>query len=58
MDEETETKAIEKWLRMVDKPLETKEGDKKGRGAKRRIKPCQRAEAFMRRTANGIVGKK
>jgi len=29
MDEEAETKAIEKWLRMVDKPLETKEGDKK-----------------------------
>ncbi len=24
MDEEAETKAIEKWLRMVDKPLETK----------------------------------
>ncbi len=29
MDEETETKEIEKWLRMVDKPLETKKGDKK-----------------------------
>jgi hypothetical protein len=29
MDEETETKAIEKWLRLVDKPLATKEGDKK-----------------------------
>ena len=29
MDEEAETKAIEKWLRMVDKPLETKERDKK-----------------------------
>ncbi len=29
MDEEAETKAIEKWLRIVDKPLETKEGDKK-----------------------------
>jgi len=29
MDEEAQTKAIEKWLRMVDKPLETKEGDKK-----------------------------
>ena len=42
MDEETETKAIEKWLRMVDKPLATKEEDKrvrqKGRGAKRRAK--------------------
>ncbi|HUU16352.1 MAG TPA: hypothetical protein VMW72_04315 [Sedimentisphaerales bacterium] len=40
MDEETETKAIEKWLRMVDKPLATKEGDKRGgqqgRGGKRR----------------------
>jgi len=24
MDEEAETKAIEKWLQMVDKPLETK----------------------------------
>ncbi len=30
MDKETETKAIEKWLRMVDKPLATKERDKKG----------------------------
>jgi len=30
MDEETETKAIEKWLRIVDEPLETKEGNKKG----------------------------
>ena len=30
MDEEAETKAIEKWLRMVDKPLATKEGGKKG----------------------------
>ena len=28
MDEEAETKAIEKWLRMVDKPLGTKERDK------------------------------
>jgi len=27
MDEEAKTKAIEKWLRMVDKPL----GDKRGR---------------------------
>ncbi len=44
MDEEAETKAIEKWLRMVDKPLETKKGDKrgrqKGREAKRRMRPC------------------
>lgn len=30
MDEEAETKAIEKWLRTMDKPLETKEGDKNG----------------------------
>ncbi len=29
MDEEAETEAIEKWLRMVDKPLTTKEGDNK-----------------------------
>ena len=29
MDEEAETKAIEKWLRMVDEPLATKEADKK-----------------------------
>ena len=29
MDEEAETKAIEKWLRMVDKPLAKKKGDKK-----------------------------
>ncbi len=35
MDKETETKQIEKWLRMVDKPLATKEKDKKGRRAKR-----------------------
>ena len=32
MDEEAETKAIEKWLRMVDKPLATKERDKKDAG--------------------------
>ncbi len=37
MDEETETKAIEKWLRMVDKPLATKKGDKKDR-AKHKLK--------------------
>ena len=29
MDEEAEIKAIEKWLRMVDKPLETKGEDDK-----------------------------
>jgi hypothetical protein len=29
MDEEAETKAIEKWLRMVDKPLATKKGGNK-----------------------------
>jgi hypothetical protein len=29
MDEEAETKAIEKWLQMVDKPHETKEEDDK-----------------------------
>ena len=29
MDEETETKEIQKWLRMVDKPLAKKEGDNK-----------------------------
>jgi len=34
MDEEAETKAIEKWLRMVDKPLATKEGDRKTRNQK------------------------
>ncbi len=28
MDEEAETKAIEKWLRMVDKPLATKERER------------------------------
>jgi len=38
MDEETETKAIEKWLRMVDKPLEKKEADKRGRQKGRRAK--------------------
>jgi len=31
MDEEAETKAIEKWLRTVDKPLATKEADKRER---------------------------
>ena len=29
MNEEAETKQIEKWLRMVDKPLGTKEADNK-----------------------------
>jgi len=29
MDKEAETKAIEKWLRMVDKPLAKKEADNK-----------------------------
>ena len=29
MDKEAETKAIEKWLRIVDKPLAKKKGDKK-----------------------------
>ncbi len=38
MDKETETKSIEKWLRMVDKPLETKEGDKRERQKGRRAK--------------------
>jgi hypothetical protein len=42
MGEEVKTKAIGKWLRMLDKPLAKKEGDKRGRqkrhGAKRRGK--------------------
>jgi hypothetical protein len=38
MDEEAETKAIEKWLWMVDKPLETKEEDKRKRKKGRRAK--------------------
>ncbi len=29
MDEEAQTKEIKKWLRMVDKPLAKKKGDKK-----------------------------
>jgi len=29
MDKEAETKAIEKWLRMVDKPLAKKDTDNK-----------------------------
>ena len=29
MEEEAQTKAIKKWLRMVDKPLAIKEGDNK-----------------------------
>jgi len=29
MDEEAETKATERWLRMVDKPLGSKEGGNK-----------------------------
>jgi len=32
MDKEAETKAIEKWLQMVDKPLAKKEKDKKPKG--------------------------
>ncbi len=31
MDEEAQTKAIEKWLRMVDKPLEKKREIKRTR---------------------------
>ncbi len=37
MDEEAETKEIEeieKWLRMVDRPLGTKEGDNKDAGSR------------------------
>jgi hypothetical protein len=45
MKEEAETKTIEKWLRIMDKPLAKKEGDKrrkrKGRGAKRRGKQLE-----------------
>jgi len=37
MDEEADTKAIEKWLRMVDEPLATKEGDKKDEEPKKKI---------------------
>jgi hypothetical protein len=29
MKEEAETKTIEKWLRIIDKPLAKKEGDKR-----------------------------
>ena len=29
INEEAETKAIKKWLRMVDKPLATKDGNRK-----------------------------
>lgn len=43
MDQEAEARALAEWLRMVDKPLGIKEGDKrrerkKRRGAKRRGK--------------------
>jgi hypothetical protein len=38
MKKESETKAIEEWLRTVDKPLPTKHGSKKRRKAKRRAK--------------------
>ena len=34
MDEKAETKAIEKWLRTVDKPLTRKEEEKKDRKPK------------------------
>jgi len=36
MDEEAKTKAIEKWLQLVDKPLANKEKDKRGRKTKRK----------------------
>ncbi len=49
MDEEAETKAIEKWLRMVEKPLETKEGGKKRRRAKRRAKTVSKSGQESRR---------
>lgn len=35
MDKDAETTAIDKWLRMLDKPLEKKEGDKRGRHKRR-----------------------
>jgi hypothetical protein len=38
MKKESETKALEEWLRKVDKPLPTKHGDKKRRKTKRRGK--------------------
>ena len=38
MDEKAKTKAIEQWLRTLDKPLPTKHGSKKRRKAKRRRK--------------------
>jgi hypothetical protein len=38
MKKESETEAIEKWLKAVDKPLPTKHGSKTRRKAKRRAK--------------------
>ena len=38
MDEEAETKEIEKWLRTVDKPLVKREEDKRGKHKRRRAK--------------------
>ncbi len=43
MDKEAETKAIEKWLRMVDKPLATKEGRiKKWKSRKKQVLKIKR----------------
>jgi len=38
MDEEAKTTAIEKWVRMLDKPVGGKEGDKRGKHKRRKAK--------------------
>jgi len=38
MDKKAETKAIEEWLRSVDKPLATKKGGKKDAESKNKKK--------------------
>jgi hypothetical protein len=38
MDEKAETKALEQWVRKLDRPLPTKHGSKRRRKAKRQIK--------------------
>jgi hypothetical protein len=46
MDEEAETKAIEKWLRMVDEPLATKEGEKKRTQSQKMNEVVQTSKSF------------
>ncbi len=59
MDEETETKAIEKWLRMVDKPLAKKRETKRTRSQeKNEAIPVSRAAAKRKKKNPSLTTKR